>query len=165
MHDPWSVAFEIRRPWPQRSSLFKHGLYWPSIFTIWHLDPRVLGDDSSCSNAYRFRHDPRHPNCYDTDALVRRACVLMTTEWWNSEIPWQWHVWHWHITWHFCSTLRRWLFTRCCKCGKHFSWGYTPCTDQWEAPKHRWWKSEVGLYHHSCSSPSEVSLPSKKEGT
>lgn len=41
MHDPMTVAFDIRWPW-----------YWmkyrPSIVTVWHVDPERDGSDDSC---------------------------------------------------------------------------------------------------------------------
>ena len=44
MHDPMTVAFEIRRPWPTK----KDKTYYPSILTIWHVDPESDGSDDSC---------------------------------------------------------------------------------------------------------------------
>lgn len=34
--DPYTLAFEIPRPWPQRESGRWH---WPPIIDIWHIDP------------------------------------------------------------------------------------------------------------------------------
>lgn len=42
MHDPMTVAHEIKWPWKN-----KHG-YRESIFTIWHVDPEKDGTDDSC---------------------------------------------------------------------------------------------------------------------
>lgn len=51
MHDPMTVAFEIKSPFKKRRGL-KGGLlgegYHPPIVTIWHQDPEVGGDDDSC---------------------------------------------------------------------------------------------------------------------
>jgi hypothetical protein len=44
MHDPMTVAFEIRRPWPSK----KDRTYYPSLFTIWHVDPETDDSDDSC---------------------------------------------------------------------------------------------------------------------
>lgn len=38
MHDPLTVAFEIRYPWFRRSQLFPKG-YHEAFVTIWHRDP------------------------------------------------------------------------------------------------------------------------------
>ena len=50
MHDPMTVAFEIRYPWYKHRPGYKH---WPdgyrsSFITIWHVDPEVGGDEDSC---------------------------------------------------------------------------------------------------------------------
>jgi hypothetical protein len=42
MHDPMTVAHEIKWPWKN-----KHG-HRESIFTIWHVDPESDGTDDSC---------------------------------------------------------------------------------------------------------------------
>lgn len=42
MHDPQTVAFEIKRPWPERDG------YYPALVTIWHVDPEADGSDDSC---------------------------------------------------------------------------------------------------------------------
>jgi hypothetical protein len=51
MHDPCTVAFEIRRPWPRSTSLLKDGTKWryfPSIITIWHVDPETDAHKRGC---------------------------------------------------------------------------------------------------------------------
>ncbi len=48
MHDPSTVAFEIRAPWFRRSKHFRSGRYHPSLVTIWHVDPETDGSDDSC---------------------------------------------------------------------------------------------------------------------
>lgn len=52
MHDPMTVAFRVRRPWPQRRHEDPRcaGLprFWPPILTVWHVDPESDGSDNSC---------------------------------------------------------------------------------------------------------------------
>lgn len=63
MHDPMTVAWTIKRPWPQRSSLLANGKtwrYWPTLVTVWHVSP--IGEDA-CGWAFP-RLTDRH------DALV-----------------------------------------------------------------------------------------------
>lgn len=49
MHDPRTVAFDIRRPWPSRDQWSKiRRWYWPNLITIWHRDPEADGSDNSC---------------------------------------------------------------------------------------------------------------------
>jgi len=49
MHDPKTVAFEIRNP-------FSSSKYPDSIITIWHVDPETDGTDDSCGWFIRPRH-------------------------------------------------------------------------------------------------------------
>lgn len=69
--------------------------------------------------------------------------------------PWyrhaKWHVRHWRIQVHPWHTFRRWAFSRCAHCGKRFPWGYSPVSHQWDQPRPRWFRSEVGSYHSECS--------------
>lgn len=50
MHDPMTVAFDIKRPWPVYRSRPVMGSrwYWPTLVTIWHVDPESDGSDDSC---------------------------------------------------------------------------------------------------------------------
>jgi hypothetical protein len=50
MHDPKSVAHEIRSPFKRKNG------YRPSIITIWHNDPEKDGTDDSCGWFIRLRH-------------------------------------------------------------------------------------------------------------
>lgn len=51
MHDPKTVAFEIKNPFVKSK-----GGYRPSIITIWHNDPEKDGTDDSCGWFIRARH-------------------------------------------------------------------------------------------------------------
>lgn len=53
MHDPQTVAFEIKNPFVRPSGKFS---YQPSIITIWHCDPESDGTDDSCGWFIRLRH-------------------------------------------------------------------------------------------------------------
>lgn len=50
MHDPETVAFDIKRPWPVRRGhpFMGSNWYWPTLVTIWHVDPETDGSDDSC---------------------------------------------------------------------------------------------------------------------
>lgn len=71
--------------------------------------------------------------------------------------PWykhpRWHFWHWKIQNHFLQQFKRWAFSRCCKCGKGFSWGYAPVSDSWHGTGPLWFRSEEGTYHSDCQHP------------
>lgn len=73
----------------------------------------------------------------------------------RNERPWykhpRWHFWHWQIQIHPYQNLRRFLLTRCCKCGKGFRYGESPCSSHWDSPKKRFLRGEIGLYHSNCN--------------
>lgn len=52
MHDPMTVAFDIKSPFRQAPSEFWPNGYRPTIITIWHRDPERRGDDDSCGWCY-----------------------------------------------------------------------------------------------------------------
>jgi hypothetical protein len=45
VHDPSTVAWEIRAPWFRRDKHFRNGRYHPALVTIWHVDPETDGTD------------------------------------------------------------------------------------------------------------------------
>lgn len=56
MHDPLTVAFDIRRPWRDKPSKTWPKGYRPTLITIWHKDPETDGSDDSCGWFMRIRH-------------------------------------------------------------------------------------------------------------
>lgn len=76
--------------------------------------------------------------------------------------PWyrhpKWHLWHWRIQVHPWQQFRRFLLTRCCKCGKGFRYGESPTTSHWDRPKVRFLRGEVGLYHSDCNNRERSGL-------
>ncbi len=58
MHDPMTVAFEIKYPWRKHRNP-KHPWeenYRGTLVTIWHVDPEADGTDDSCGWFIRGRH-------------------------------------------------------------------------------------------------------------
>lgn len=57
MHDPMTVAWEIKYPWrgDPPSRMFPKG-YRRTFITIWHVDPNIRGDDDSCGWFMRAHH-------------------------------------------------------------------------------------------------------------
>ncbi|MEV5347147.1 hypothetical protein [Streptomyces achromogenes] len=137
MHDPLTVAFEIRRPWPETADwrteqaartgtrwriggafwvLAGRGLYWPGLITVWH----------------------REPGSRDSLTICGRRCRL--------------HVHHWRIQIHPLQKLRRRALTRCAWChGRHRKGDPVNVSHQWNGPRGHWWEGEPGLFHHDCS--------------
>lgn len=70
--------------------------------------------------------------------------------WWREP---RWHIHHWKIQVHALGEFKRWAFSRCCKCGKGFSWGYAPVTNSWDGTGPRWFRSEEGVFHSDCDRP------------
>ncbi|WP_405888815.1 hypothetical protein OG762_36660 [Streptomyces sp. NBC_01136] len=138
MHDPLTVAFEIRRPWPKPDKwktehsartgtrwqfngafwvVAGRGLYFPGLITVWHRDPSGY-DDTTC----------------------------------RSE-RWRLHVHHWKIQIRPLQELRRRLLTRCSWCnGRHRKGDPVNVSHSWDGPRSRWWQGEPGLFHADCSS-------------
>jgi hypothetical protein len=141
MHDPMTVAFEIRRPWPQRSpgrkvseKRWKIGkspfwnlagveYYWPGLITVWHVDPSGFDSNEDCPYSGH----------------------------------WQWHVHHWRLQIHPWQNFRRWALTRCEWCGGRSRKGdYVNISQQWDRERGPWWKGERGLFHSDCASISSA---------
>lgn len=98
-----------------------------------------------------YRRDPR-----ETAKDRARSMASMMYAWVaRQHRPWyrhpKWHFWHWKIQIHHLQMLKRWLFSRCCKCGKGFRWGESPVSGSWNGTGPRWFRSEEHIYHSDCS--------------
>lgn len=242
MHDPMTVAFDIKYPWKKKCSLFPDGDYRETFLTVWHVDPEKDGSDDSCGWFMRPRHgneamlkqiekdfdyewnhatkeydfglfdssgNPKYSNIYITTYLFRLGASIFfartlkqrnwkkAEKWMNKEFmrlvmfsegevdsmdtliknkygyqreqrvrdaariiygwllrdtrPWykhpRWHIHHWKLQCHPLQSLKRTLFSKCCKCGKGFKYGESVTTDQWNSDGPRWFKSEKDVYH------------------
>lgn len=173
MHDPLTVAFEIRSPFKQPPDRFFPKGYRPSWATIWHRDPEKRGDDDSCDWFATSLTDAETEaglglltNEFDNvlDAFeqvsAHRAERVMLAQWraarrFYRPRPWykhpRWHIRHWRLQVHPLQAFCRWMWSRCAGCGGHFSWGYSPISDFWESDGPRLFKGEPGVRHHECS--------------
>lgn len=52
MHDPMTVAHQIKYPWKTKPSQFFPQGYRETLITIWHCDPEIGGSDDSCGFSY-----------------------------------------------------------------------------------------------------------------
>lgn len=134
MHDPLVVAFEIRRPWPERSTGFAtvrwkfkgshwriagHTIYWPAMVVVWHCEPG------------------------GHDALT--VC--------KHRSHWRWHIHHWRLQFPPLQHLRRRLLTRCTWCGgRSRKRDCVNVSHSWDGQQAPWWRGERGLFHSDCSS-------------
>lgn len=124
--------------------------YFPALITLWHVDPETDGTDSSCRNRYRPAWRAAKA---DNDPLRL---------WWANFRMHHYdkvHVRHWRVQICPVQALRRRLFTRCAGCGERLPYGYSPISSHWDAPPHRWWESEVGVYHHECYDAHRAAQP------
>ncbi len=153
MHDPMVVAFQIPRPWPKRErrALTRHTpnwsfrgkfwtlggrlhLYWPSVITVWHIEPGGADSGEICKH---YRREQQPDGKWKTTILN----------------GWKFHVHHWRIQVSPLQSLRRWLLTRCEWCGGPSRKGSpVNVSHQWDAPRGHWWQGEPGVYHVECSS-------------
>ena len=191
MHDPKSVAFEIRYPWLAysraerekfKTDFFK--TYRAPIITVWHVDPESDGSDDSCDwfnhkgklnakeqavaeavwdvetvldNAPHYPDSREHKAWQPLHAAIRNLLSKPSrTHWW--QLPPRWHFWHWSFQVHPYQQGRRWLLTRCCKCGGRFAYGESPVSGSWDHRPPRWFRGEEGMYHMNCSN---VAQPAK----
>lgn len=83
---------------------------------------------------------------------VMRA-YLRERRWWF-QYP-KWHVWHWRVQCHPLQTFKRWAFSKCCRCGKGFRWGYSPVSESWSGDGPQWFRSEKHVYHADCRNPND----------
>lgn len=173
MHDPYTVAFEIRSPIRRPMRGFPDG-YRECWVTIWHRDRR--GVDGACgwshprltpaelADARRLIEDPhdniRHwfPGCTTEDAVWRVARIYVIHKrlgrrWWQHP---RWHIHHWRITIHPLVDFRRWAWSRCAGCGGRFTWGYAPTTNQWHSKGPQWFRGDTDVWHSECRGSGPV---------
>ena len=162
MHDPMTVAFEIRYPWRKYGAKGEDAFlrtYREPFITIWHVDPEKRGDDDSCDWFGRHRpvnarekaiteamwdletlldNRPHYPDSREHQRFqVLKAAVAEWRRRSGWRIPVRWHVWHWRIQLHPIQDLKRWAFTRCVDCGGRFAWGESGVA-QWNSNGPRW---------------------------
>jgi hypothetical protein len=130
MHDPLTVAFEIKYPW-YRKVTYPNGKdsykYHKAFITVWHNDPGTDGSDDSCDwfnrKNKKFRIHPRF------------------------------HFWHWSFQVCPLQTLKRFLFSRCGVCGKRFTWkessGCVLACD-WSGDGPGWFRNRERIMHFRC---------------
>jgi hypothetical protein len=180
VHDPDVLAFEIVRPWPQRSSLHTPGLgdaRWRFLMHHDHHEPYCTVNNctgnpfpwwkpKSWSRFWvlagrEFYWPPlvtvwhREPGGADSGSVckhTRRVWDDDALKWRYKRVNgWRWHVHHWHLTVPPVLAARRWLLTRCAWCGGPSRKGSKVNHSRgWDGPRGRWWQGEPDLYHEGC---------------
>ncbi len=85
--------------------------------------------------------------------LVARNMKRLRRKWWQHP---RWHIYHWRIQIHFIQRLKRWLFTRCSKCGKRIDWGKTVYSKSWHSEGPQWFRSEKNIICSECMHKQEM---------
>lgn len=176
MHDPLVVAFEIRRPWPQRSTLPAAGsetvrwrirLHHTHVTGCEHDPPhregafpwwkpssyashsRLAGRDYYWPPLITVWH--REPGGRDALSVCRKR-IRRSNDTWKLTRGWRLHVHHWKFQIHAYQALRRRLLTRCAWCGgRSLKGDAVNVSLSWDGPRGRWWQGERGLHHMDCS--------------
>lgn len=162
MHDPQTVAFDIKIPKLWRKK--KHGIR-PSIYilTVWHVDPQKDGSDNSCDwNNLHFPkawvEDMSHLS-EDAQSAVRMIWWMFNQRlrpraWWRHP---KWHVHHWKLQWHLILQFKRWMWSRCKMCGGRFTWhdsgGHV--IGSWGNKGPSWFKNTEDVWHMHCTDKTE----------
>lgn len=122
--------------------------------------------DSLFDSITRTFRDNTAQTKHQRDERIRNLAEIVYGWILRRERPWyrhpRWHIHHWEFQIHFTQTLKRWLFSRCCKCGKGFSWGYITTTDSWHGKGPRWFKGEPNVYHSDCNRPASPCVEETK---
>ncbi|MEU3255863.1 hypothetical protein, partial [Streptomyces sp. NPDC006997] len=171
MHDPLTVAFEIRRPWPERSTLPAAGdkaarwrirlhhdcgtwcaddpphregsfPWWkPSSYSAFW---RLGGRDYYFPSLITVWH--REPHGRDGLTVCSKR-VQRRDGTWRYTRGWRWHIHHYKLQFRTYQRLRRRLLTRCAWCGGRDRKGdAVNISHQWGGPRGRWWQGEQGLF-------------------
>lgn len=180
MHDPMTVALEIKSPFRGKPSQWWPKGYRSTLVTIWHKDPEKDGSDDSCDwfgwkrplypeeeaifeakwdletildNRPYFPDDPAHKQFQELKSAIQQ---LKRRKGWR--IHPRWHFWHWEIQIQPLAQLKRMLFSRCCKCPKRFKYGESVTTTSWNGTGPRWFMGESNVYHswHDGSAMTKV---------
>lgn len=104
---------------------------------------------------------PKAERVEATSQIIYGCFLRWTRPWYKHP---RWHVHHWKIQVEFMLQLKRFLFSRCCVCGKGFEYGESPTTYSWNGTGPRWFRSEKGVFHGTCS-PEKPASPMAKENT
>lgn len=181
MHDPLTVAFTIRRPWPQRSSLPATGSRGDDVrwrirlhHEHWTDGPDSCGCPSADYNPFPWwkpRSYMSHWRLAGRDYWWPPLITVWHREpggcdglsvcggWYTDRRGrrrfrrgWKWHVRHWRIQVHPLQELRRTLLTRCETCGGRSRKGRrVNVAHSWDRPRGHWWQGETGLSHMHCA--------------
>lgn len=99
------------------------------------------------SNRDADRESDRKQSAHELYVCLASILLTRARPWWKHP---RWHFWHWEINVQPIQAFKRWMWSRCSKCGGRFSWGYAPVTNQWNSEGPRWFKGETDKFHANC---------------
>jgi hypothetical protein len=193
MHDPKTVAHEIRRPWPRRSPRVAHGPTVRWSFGRHHAVPGSPVDQQAKATgrnpfpwwkpssyspfwvlAGRSYYWPElitiwheEPGGHDSGTICKRHRRWQDDEghWHYKGLHgWKWHVWHWRLQVLPVQHFKRWAWSRCTRCGRKFRYGEAPTSHGWGGTGPRWFRGEKGVYHGDCSSLESYANSRESDG-
>ena len=80
MHDPMTVAFDVKSPFRGKPTHFWPKGYRNTLVTIWHVDPERGGSDDSCGWFKRAHHGDK--------AILAEITKAFKSEWTGEHIGW-----------------------------------------------------------------------------
>lgn len=86
--------------------------------------------------------------CAEFFGIVYRKYLRFRRPWYAHP---RWHIHHWRLQVRPLQSLKRWLFTRCERCGQRFRWSEPVHTSQWDGPGPRWFRNEPHVHHARCA--------------
>ena len=104
------------------------------------------------SNSKKDSERDREDHFHQILCGVARNILTELRPWWRHP---RYHFWHWKIQVHGLQSFKRWAFSRCCKCGGRFHWGYSPVSNNWNSQGPRWFRGETDVYHSDCNRPAD----------
>lgn len=144
----WAAAWHFNHNWAKVNRYMQANIYDLLSFAE---NPT----DSLYRSIYSISDIESKTDRIDNFARIIYGYLLRTTRPWH-KAP-RWHVWHWEIDIPVIKHIKRYLFSRCCHCGKGFKYGESPSTYGWNGSGPQWFKSETDIYHSAClPSPYQV---------
>lgn len=145
LHFFWRAALiHFNSNYEKTERFMKHNLYRILAFAENSTDSML----DTIQNKYK---QDREDRIRSLAAMVYGCILRWDLRWWQHP---RWHIHHWKIQVHFITMLKRFLFSRCCKCGKGFKWGYVVTTNAWNSTGPLWFRSEKNVYHSDCDLPN-----------
>lgn len=150
------------------NKVFEHWTRRADKFMQRHLHGILHFAENNCDSMYTMVNQSYGRDTPEKERIALAASCVYS---WilRADRPWyrhpKWHVWHWKIQVHPLQTLRRWMLSRCCKCGGRFKRGQSVVGIGWDSPRPRWFEAFRGereIMHSGCDDSRVVASPTEK---